>query len=395
MRILLIKGRSLYDGTRMFIDSAASAFAGAGHEVEVLDLGVVDAPSEALAAYAGTCATDLVFSIGITGEFRDEAGRTVSQLYSARHIVWHVDYMLGQGRRIEETPASTGLLFIDPTHIDSLRAAYGPEAHPHMGFFPHPGVGEPAADDPDVDAYIARRPIRLLWSGSFQKAERPWGQFSAIVQKTLNNATDLALSVEWIPPHEAVAQVLREMGIDATEPSRRIHLTLAGHVHDHVRKARRTEFMRAVAKTGVPIHICGLGWEPHLYRFKNVTYDGAVDMTRMVELMRQSRIVLNTNVNFGCGSHERPFSASLAGAATFSDHSGYYDGAFGPGEIAMFRWKDLAAGMAELKGLADDPGRTFEMGRLAKARAVAEHTWSRRIPMILEMAEALPEPPPR
>jgi hypothetical protein len=118
-------------------------------------------------------------------------------------------------------------------------------------------------------------------------------------------------------------------------------------------------------------------------------------MTRMVELMRQSRIVLNTNVNFGCGSHERPFSASLAGAATFSDHSGYYDGAFGPGEIAMFRWKDLAAGMAELKGLADDPGRTFEMGRLAKARAVAEHTWSRRIPMILEMAEALPEPPPR
>jgi hypothetical protein len=207
VRILLIKGRSLYDGTRMFIDSAASAFAGAGHEVEVLDLGVVDAPSEALAAYAGTCATDLVFSIRITGEFRDEAGRTVSQLYSARHIVWHVDYMLGRGRRIEETPASTGLLFIDPTHIDSLRAAYGPEAHPHMGFFPHPGVGEPAADDPDLDAYIANRPIRMLWSGSFQKAERPWGQFSAIVQKTLNNATDLALSVEWMPPHEAVAQV--------------------------------------------------------------------------------------------------------------------------------------------------------------------------------------------
>lgn len=177
MRILLIKGRSLYDGTRMFIDSAASAFVGAGHEVELLDLGIVDAPSEALAAYAGTCATDLIFSIGITGEFRDAAGRTVSQLYGARHIVWHVDYMLGQGRRIEETPASTGLLLIDPTHIDSLRAAYGPDAHPHMGFFPHPGVGEPAADDPDLDAYIARRPIRMLWSGSSRRRSGPGASF--------------------------------------------------------------------------------------------------------------------------------------------------------------------------------------------------------------------------
>ena len=212
------------------------------------------------------------------------------------------------------------------------------------------------------------------------------------MQKALNNATDLALSAEWIAPHEAVAQVLGDMNIDVTEPARRIHLTLAGHVHDHVRKARRLEFVKAVAKTGIPIHICGLGWDKHLYRFKNATYDGAVDMTRMVELMRRSRIVLNTNVNFGAGSHERPFSASLAGAATFSDHSAYYDEAFAPGEIAMFRWKDLPGAMGELKALASDPQRAFDMGRAAKARAVAAHTWEKRLPLILKMAETLPQP---
>ncbi|PZQ60169.1 MAG: hypothetical protein DI570_14900 [Phenylobacterium zucineum] len=158
-----------------------------------------------------------------------------------------------------------------------------------------------------------------------------------------------------------------------------------------MRKTRRTEFVKAVAKIGVPLHICGLGWEPHLYRFKNASYEGAVEMSRMVELMRRSRVVLNTNVNFGAGSHERPFSASLAGAATFTDHSRYYEEAFAPGEIAMFRWKDLVGGMADLKALANDPARAFEMGRAAKARAIAEHTWARRLPRILEMAASLPE----
>ncbi len=64
--------------------------------------------------------------------------------------------------------------------------------------------------------------------------------------------------------------------------------------------------------------------------------------------MRQSRLVLNTNGNFGAGSHERPFSASLAGAATFSDLSRYYAQVFAPGaNIELFRWKDLAGGMRD------------------------------------------------
>ena len=44
MRVLLIKGRSLYGGTRLFVDTAAKAFAKAGHQPEVLDLAAAAAP---------------------------------------------------------------------------------------------------------------------------------------------------------------------------------------------------------------------------------------------------------------------------------------------------------------------------------------------------------------
>jgi hypothetical protein len=157
-----------------------------------------------------------------------------------------------------------------------------------------------------------------------------------------------------------------------------------------VRSARRFEFLAAVAEAGLPLHICGVGWESQLHRFRNATYEGAVDMIRMTELMRRSRLVLNTNGNFGAGSHERPFSASLAGAATFSDLSRYYAQVFEPGaNIELFRWKDLAGGMQQLKNLAADPQRCFDYARSAKAVTLGGHTWDRRIDQIVAAGEAV------
>jgi spore maturation protein CgeB len=111
-------------------------------------------------------------------------------------------------------------------------------------------------------------------------------------------------------------------------------------------------------------------------------------MTRVVELMAQARIVLNTNGNFGAGSHERPFSASLAGAASFSDFSRYYADVFRPGQdIELFYWQGLDDGIAALHALAADPERAFEQARRAKAKTVAHHTWNNRIGKIIAAAD--------
>jgi hypothetical protein len=106
--------------------------------------------------------------------------------------------------------------------------------------------------------------------------------------------------------------------------------------------------------------------------------------------MRQSRLVLNTNGNFGAGSHERPFSASLAGAATFSDFSRYYAQVFEPGiNIELFCWKNLTAGMEKLASLVAEPQRCFDYARSAKAMTLAGHTWDRQIDQILAAGEAV------
>jgi menaquinone-dependent protoporphyrinogen IX oxidase len=392
MRILMMKGRSQYGGTRLFADLAAAALARRGHQVDVLDLGESNQAGMLILQHVASSppAYGLIFTINIAGEFIDSAGRRLSDLYQAPHVVWHTDYILSKADRVRETPKSTALLMVDPTQVDAVRAIYGADRFDHLGFFPHPAVGEPAPDDATVAEFVERRPIQVLWSGGFQKPEAPWQGVGGAARQLLQDALDLALSVEWMPPHEALDQVMAARGLDLGAPEIRGAREAAALVDIEVRMTRRFEFLKAVARTGLPLHIVGAGWEGQLYRFKNATFEGAVEMTRMVELMRQSRVVLNTNGNFGAGSHERPFSASLAGAATFSDYSRYYGQVFEDGKnIALFRWKDLDGGMAQLKALAADPERAFDYARSAKALTLSGHTWDSRIDLVLAAGEAV------
>lgn len=387
MRILVIKGLSQYGGTRLFADEAAAAFARRGHHAEILDLGFEGPAGPGLEAAAVDSRFDLVLSFNILGGTRVSAQRTMAELFGCPHVVWHTDYILSAWERLQQTPSTTPLLVVDPTQVDALEAAVGADRFDTVRFFPHPAVGAPVPDEPDVEAFMAARPLAVLWSGSFVKPQRPWSSAPPAAQRMMDNAVDIALSVEWMPPHEALATALRDVGVDVSDPAHRATLATATLIDAEVRERRRHAFLMALSKSGVELHICGVGWEPHLYRFKTATYHGAVEMPRMIELMRQSRLVLNTNGNFGAGAHERPFSASLAGAATFSDFSRYYAAEFQPGEnIELFSWLDLPGAMEQLRKLSADPDRCFRYARSAKQLTVAKHTWDRRLDHILAAA---------
>ena len=388
MHILVLKGQSQHGGTRLFADEAAAAFARAGHPAKTIDVAGNPNYQADLAAAAASGRFGLVLSFNVLGDYRDPDGRTMAELFGCPHVVWHTDYVLTSWERLKATPPSTTLLVVDPTQIDALDAAAGEGRHPAR-FFSHPAVGEPVADEPDVETFIAARPIPVLWSGGFIEPQRPWSSASETTRKVMDSAVDLALAGEWMPPDRALAQVLKAIGHDVRDPTKRHLLSSACLIDGEVRAIRRRNFLLALADSGVELHICGGGWEPHLHRFKSATWHGTVEITEMIGLMRQSRLVLNTNGIFGAGSHERPVPAALAGAASFSDFSLYYAAEFHPGEdIELFSWLDLPGAMDRLKALSADPERCWRMARAAKALTLARHTWDRRIPDILDAAGA-------
>jgi hypothetical protein len=388
VRAVLLKGPSQYEGTRTFIDHAAAALTRRGYTADIIDLMGAADPMALILAAAAAGPTSFAFSINMLGEARDGAARSMRQIFGAPHVVWHVDYILSQEVRLQGTPNDTALLLVDPTQVEALASIYGPARFTNTGFCPHAAVGEPAADDADAAAFAAARPIPLLWCGTLQKIkEPPWAQHDAATRAVFDDALDLALSQEWIAPHEALDQVLASRGLDLADPDNQGARAAARFLDVQVRCTRRFEFVKALAKTGLPIHICGLGWDADLYRFKRATYEGPVPMARMSELMRQSRIVLNTNGNFGAGSHERPLSGLLAGAAVFSDYSRFYGQAFDEDrEIALFRWMDVKGGLDRLAALAADPAAAHAIAVAGKAKVLAAHTWDSRIEVVLDAA---------
>jgi hypothetical protein len=105
--------------------------------------------------------------------------------------------------------------------------------------------------------------------------------------------------------------------------------------------------------------------------------------------MKRARVVLSINANFGAGSHERPLSALLAGAAAATDHSSFYQQAFAlDRELAIFRWMSLPDDLQRVGALAEDPAAAFALARAGHARVLAAHRWTHRLDAILAAADA-------
>jgi hypothetical protein len=387
VRVVLFKGPSQYDGVRTFIDELAAAFAARGDAADVVDLaGVADVE----AAIAGPAASpaDLVLSINILGDHRDRRARGVSEIFGAPHVSYYVDYGLSLAARLRATPPTTSVLLVDPTQVEAVRSIFGADRFASVGFCPHGAVGEPAPDEDAVE--FAGREIPILWSGTFQRPGAPiWEGQSPAIRKIYEDAVDLALGVEWMAPHEAFDRVLTANGNDITDPRLAAARCDASHIDVRVRVIRRFELISRLGASGLPMVVAGNGWEGQQGLLPNARFLGPLPMLPAVAAMGRARIVVSSNGNFGAGSHERPLSALLAGAAAFSDHSRFYGEVFAEGEeIALFRWKALDDGIAQLAQLHADPGAAWAIARRGKAKVAAGHRWAHRVDAILAAAEA-------
>ena len=163
-------------------------------------------------------------------------------------------------------------------------------------------------------------------------------------------------------------------------------------VHEQVRVHRRLEMLKALAKTGLPIHLVGGGYDRDLYRFKSMVHLGERPLPAVVAMMRSAKVVLSVNANFGQGSHERPLSAMLAGAAAATDGSAFYDDAFAADEIIQLSWTHLGRDLEALGRLMQDPAALHRTAVAGQARASAAHRWDHRVGAILRAAEAVRQP---
>lgn len=392
MKVVLIKGQSQYGVLRCHIDEVEKAFTARGDSVAVIDVqqpGVMANLAEHLAAQRPA---DLVFSIGIYGEFTDSTGRTVRDLTGAPHVVLYVDFPLTHFARLEKVPSHTAVLVIDASHVRAIDSFYGPGRFAHVGLCPLPALGAPQPLPDSAEAFLAARPIPVFCPMTYYPpVPPPWKDYPEPTRSIVAGAVEQALAAEWLPPLEALDRWFAERGLDLRDPALRDQMApvrlQSVLINNWVRDVRRQKLFEAAAKVGLPLSVDGNGFEHIAGRFANITNLGSGDTLNTQQQMGRSRMVLSHNANFGEGMHDRASTAMIAGAAVISDTSQYLrDHYVSCRDLALFRWQHLEEDLALFKTLLDDGDALYAMAKAGQQKAMQQDCWEHRIDTILAAA---------
>ena len=143
----------------------------------------------------------------------------------------------------------------------------------------------------------------------------------------------------------------------------------------------REKMVRAFAEAGINITIYGRNWEKcGIDKYDNVEFKGFVSPEKVIELMGESKMVLNSMPWFKDGSHERIYNSMLNGAVPVTDGSRFLDETIPEGCAVMFGLSDseIAEGVRKVKDLLNNPEKMEKMAERGREFAIKGETWEHR-----------------
>ena len=381
--IILLKGQSQYGALRLHVDQLAMAFRARGQDVFIFDhsndsldrlVGALNAGCRAIVSFNG---------VGLDMEidnrpFYDVVGAPLATVI-VDHPAHHLERLNAAGRRV-------AVNVIDRSHLDWLTEVFGHDRFQITGLLPPGGNIEAPPTDNDVDSFIARRDIGLLFTGTYRgEPARPWLKLaSPFIRRVMDAAADLCLAADMLPVEQAMLQALDAFDVQVFGETRRQLWRLAASLTDYIHGIRRHQALCAVGEAGLPLSLYGRDWDPYLEAYPHVAYGGEGSFEETLSHLKRTRICLNTNTNFVAGAHERVFAAQRAGAAICTDISRFYETEYSDGEdILVYRWTRLDALPGMLKSWLDSPEKLATLAMAGRAKADAEQSWENRADVLL------------
>jgi glycosyltransferase involved in cell wall biosynthesis len=123
--------------------------------------------------------------------------------------------------------------------------------------------------------------------------------------------------------------------------------------------------------------IDGLGWTDYFQNRSNITVHPPVPYTEALEIMKQSKIVLNSCI-----------TAAACGAVCVTNRNNYLTEQFvDEEEMIFYSRKDLSKLQPAVKKLLNDENRRLTVAKKGREVVMAHHTWDHRV---RDLLKALP-----
>lgn len=379
-KVCLLTNYNLYESKRYFTQKLAEAMQRKGIETKIVDAREGPLGVDAIASIQ-RFAPDITCSFNSLDPIAEK--RFLWDFLEIPHVSFLVDPVF-YSTFLVESPYSI-LTCVDRSDL----AATLSDDFQNAFFWPHAMEKELA-----VAAESKARPYDVVFLGScydYESLRASWQQRNPeALNKVLDDAIDIVFSNERASLAQALVQAWNASGHD---PKGVDFMTLYYYLDNYTRGKDRIELIRSIKDAHV--HIFGelspdnavgiLGWQPYLASRSNVTIHPSLPFAEGLNIMKQSKIVLNSMPFFRDGTHERVFAALACGCLSISSESIYLREQFRDGEgVVFYRAQHRADVNAFINEMLKHEPKRIEAAERGREKVLQYHTWDARVARLLE-----------
>ncbi len=327
----------------------------------------------------------------------DEVGNFLWDVLKIPHISWlvdspnfFIDHMKGSINKLAKSHYSI-LACVDR---DSCKI-FEEIGIPNVLYLPH-GVEKELMGDVDekrpYDVVMLATPI------NFKNIRKEWKKNCPELVDVLLQAAELSFQNPAMSYIRAYAEV-QKLTDGKGKISKKIieHASILNSLEHYVRGFDKVSALKSIKKANV--HVFGSSyhennWNDVLGKQSNIIKHDAISFEETFEVMKKSKIVVNSCSWIRDGAHERIFSAMACGAVVITTRTPYLEENFVEGKEILFydlnHWKNINE-IVEYY-LAHDKERK-EIAMAGQKKVHRLHTWDNRAKTLIEHLSSISKEP--
>lgn len=390
-KVCLIVNYNLYESKRHFTRKLAEALNRFGIETRIIDVNEQTLTSETVHSIK-KYAPDLTCSFNSLLPISEE--RYLWDYLQIPHWAILVDPAL-YSIQLSKSPF-TIFSSVDRTDVAYIKSTPFENAF----FFPH-------AVEKELEAPNGNRTYEVVFFGScydYESLRVSWKQRNTeAVNKVLDDAIDIVFSDNRTSLAEAL---VKAWNVSKLDPSGVDFITLFYYLDNYTRGKDRVELIKSVKDAQV--HVFGelskdnavgiLGWTPYVGKQKNVTLHPSIPFWECLNVLKQTKVCLNSMPFFKNGTHERVLIGLACGAVPITTENLYFQENFKSEEELYFYSMQQRGNINEIvNDLISNEAKRSKIAAQGRQKVMGEHTWDKRVeallkelPPIFDRMESLP-----
>lgn len=320
MRIVFFKG--VLDTTDLFVDQLIESCKKREIDYYVFDVNddaSLDVNSLVTFITEDGCVVLTFNMIGVTLS-DPQTGENIWEKYCIPVYSWLVDHPRSFRSVCERPLSCLRLLCVDRDYVRFIRRWY-PDVQ-CVYFLPHGGTGIGNRRP------FSQRKYGVIYVGDCSPdVSLPVIPFIENAEAFYRDVISVMLQETSLPTEEAIDRVLLYRKYDfGSEQLKYLHFDCAGYIWCIVRREFQLRSIYSLDKAGIRVEIFGTpeSWISDKYAFsKNVVFYGRVSPYSCLEIMSDSKYLLNNMLGLKNGSHERVYNSQLSRMVCISDESSY------------------------------------------------------------------------